>query len=63
LLCGCENWAIIARHARRITAAEMKYMRKTAGYCRTDYKTNTQFAKELNITPVLDKILEYRIIG
>jgi hypothetical protein len=28
--------------ARRISAAEMKYMRRT-----TDYKTNTQIAKEL----------------
>jgi hypothetical protein len=30
-------------------------MRKTAGYTCTDYKTNTEIAKELNITPVLDK--------
>jgi len=34
-------------------------MRRTAGYTRTDYKTNTQIAKELKITPILDKILEY----
>jgi hypothetical protein len=26
----------------RITAAEMKYMRRTAGYTWTDHKTNTQ---------------------
>ena len=32
LLYGCETWAIKARDARRITAAEMKYMRRTAGY-------------------------------
>jgi len=25
---------------QRITAAEMKYMRRTAGYIWTDYKTN-----------------------
>ena len=25
----------------------------------TDYKTNTKIAKEINITPVLDKIQEY----
>jgi hypothetical protein len=31
-----------------------------AGHTWTDYKTNTQFAKELNITPVLDKIQDYR---
>jgi hypothetical protein len=47
LLCGSETWTIKVREARRITAAEMKYMRRTAGYIRTDYKTNTQIAKEL----------------
>jgi ABC-type ATPase involved in cell division len=36
-----ETWTIKARDARRITAAEMKYMRRTAGYIWTDYKTNT----------------------
>jgi phage anti-repressor protein len=45
---------------KRITAAEMKYMRKTARYTWTDYKTNVEFAKELNITPFLDKIHDYR---
>jgi hypothetical protein len=33
-------------------------MRRTAGYTRTYYKTNTQIAKELKITPILDKLLE-----
>ena len=28
----------------------MKYMRRTAGYISTDYKTNAQIAKELKIT-------------
>ena len=49
-----------ARDARRITAAEMKYMRRTARYTWTDYKTNAQVAKELKLTPVLDKLLEYK---
>jgi hypothetical protein len=53
-----ENWNIKARDARKITAAEIKHMRKTAGYTWTDYKTNTETAKELNITPALDKIQE-----
>jgi len=39
---------------------EMKYMRRTAGYAWTDYKTNTQNTKELKITPILDKLLEYK---
>ena len=44
---------------RRIKAAEMKYIRRTAGYTWTDYKTNAQIVKELKITPMLDKFLEY----
>jgi hypothetical protein len=36
------------------------YMRRTAGYPWTDHKRNTEIAKELNITPVLDKIQDYK---
>ena len=60
LLYGSETWTIKARDARRITAAKMKYMRRTAGFIWTDYKTNAQIAKELKITPILDKLLEYK---
>ena len=38
----------------------MKYVRRTIGYIRTDYKTNAQIAKELRIAPILDKLLEYK---
>jgi hypothetical protein len=60
LLYGSETWTVKAKDARRIIAAEMKYMRRTAGYIWTDYKTNAQIAKELKITPILDKLLEYK---
>jgi hypothetical protein len=43
-----------------MSAAERKYMRRTAGYTWTDYKTNTQIAMELKITSILDKLLEYK---
>jgi len=59
LLYGSETWTIKAKDTRRITAAEMKYMRRTAGYTWTDYKTDAQISKELKITPILDKLLEY----
>ena len=59
-LYGSETWTIKARDARRITAAEMKCMRRTAGYIWTEYKTNEQIAKELKITPISDKLLEYK---
>jgi hypothetical protein len=32
----------------------------TAGYIWTDYRTNIQIAKELKITPILDKLLQYK---
>jgi hypothetical protein len=38
----------------------MKYMRRTAGCTWTDSKTNTQTEKELKITAILDKLLEYK---
>ena len=59
LLYGSETWTVKASDARRITAAEMNYMRRTAGYTWTDYKTDAQISKELKITPILDKLLEY----
>jgi len=60
LLCGSETWTINASDAGRITAAEMKYIRRAAGYTWTDYKTNEQIAKEFKKTPILDNLLEYK---
>ena len=54
---------IILLDAINITAALMKYMRRTARYTWTDYKTNAQFAKELKITTILEKLLEYKKAG
>jgi hypothetical protein len=42
-----------ARDARRLTAVNTKYMKKTTVLTVTDYKTNTDIAKERNITTVL----------
>jgi hypothetical protein len=44
----------------RYRSKVVKYTRRTAGYTWTDYKTNTQIVKELKITPILDKLLEYK---
>jgi hypothetical protein len=55
LLYGSETWTIKASDARRITAADKKQMRRTAGYTWTDYKTNAQIAKDLKITPIFGK--------
>jgi len=37
-------------------------MTRTAIYTWKDYKTTVQIAKELKITPILDKLLEYKRI-
>jgi hypothetical protein len=60
LLYRSENWATKARDASRITAAEMKYTRRTAGYTRAGRKTNTEIARELNTTPILDRIYDHK---
>ena len=57
LLHGSETWTNKARDARRITAAKMEYMRTITW---TDYKTNTHITKELKITPISYKLLEYK---
>jgi hypothetical protein len=51
VLYGSENWNIKARDARRITAAEMKYVRKTAGYIWTDCKTKHRDCKRTKYNP------------
>jgi len=52
-------WTIKLSDAKRITVAEMKYLRRTAGYTWTDCKTKAQIAKGLKITPNLETLLEY----
>jgi hypothetical protein len=46
-----------ARDARRISVAEIKYMRRTGRYTWTDYKTNKKGVKN---NSSLDKLLEYK---
>jgi len=60
LLYGSKTWIVKARNNRRITAADVKYMRRTAAYTWTDYKTNEQITKELKVTQFLDKLPEHK---
>ena len=53
---GSGNWTNKTRDARRLTASELRCMRKTAGYTWTDYIKKTETAKEINIAPGLYKI-------
>jgi hypothetical protein len=45
---------------RKKPSRKQKYMRWTARYIWTDYKTNKKIAKETKITPFFYKLLEYK---
>ena len=45
LLYGSETWTVKARDGRRITAAEMKYMRRTAGYILDRLQNNNKITQ------------------
>ena len=56
---GMFRDGISSRDARRTTAAEMKYRRRTAEYIWTDYKKNIQISRDyVKITSILDNLLE-----
>jgi len=66
LLYGSETWTVKASDARRITAAEMKYLRTAAGYtwdrlqnkctnCK-GVKHNTNFGQITGIKEKMDAI-------
>jgi hypothetical protein len=55
LLHGSGTWTIKARDVRKITAAEMKYMRITAGYTWTDHKTKHRDCKGIKCKPSFGK--------
>ena len=57
-LYGSENWTLTALQRRRIEAAEMKLLRRLAGYTLYGHKTNDYIRHELWITGKLDKIDE-----
>ena len=60
LLCGSETWTVKARNARRITAAEMKYMRRTAGYTWDRLQNKYTYCKGVKNNTILEKLLEYK---
>lgn len=57
---GSEAWVLRKKDKQRISAAEMKFLRKTAGYTLLDRKRNESIQNELKITPVVRRVKEYR---
>jgi hypothetical protein len=57
---GSEVWAIRKSDRTRITANEMKFLRRTAGYTKLGKKRNIEIFRELKINSVLEHIDQYR---
>jgi hypothetical protein len=55
---GSEAWTF--RKSDRITASEMKILRRTAGYTTLDKSTSTYILLELQVNSVLEHIDQYR---
>jgi hypothetical protein len=60
LLYSCVPWAIRDEAKPRITSAEMKCMRRIGKYTWKDYRANEDILSELKISPVVEKIQNYR---
>src|SRR6266550_2781532 len=57
---GCEVWALKKTDKRRITAAEMKFMRRTAGVTLRDRIKSETITSNLGVTQIMKKIKSYR---
>lgn len=57
---GSEAWTIRCQDERRLTTAEMRFLRKTAGYSLLDHKRNDAIVEELKVQPVIKYLQEYR---
>ncbi|KAJ4448040.1 hypothetical protein ANN_10052 [Periplaneta americana] len=57
---GSEAWTLRKADKSRITACEMRFIRRTAGYAKWDLKRNCEILKKLKTQPVLDYIVQYQ---
>ena len=54
-------WTIRKTRERRLQAAEMKFMRRTAGCSLLEHRGNEDILEKLKIDPVVQYINQYRI--
>jgi hypothetical protein len=57
---GSEAWTIRRTDEKRLISAEMRFLRRTAGYIRWDYKRNQDILTELQISQITEFICQYR---
>ena len=58
---GSENWSLNRSDKRKIEAAEIRFLRPTAGYTLWDKKRSTDIREHLGIFNINDKLTEYKI--
>jgi hypothetical protein len=58
-LYGYEIWTLIQRDTRRLKTAEIKCMRRIAGYSLLDHRRNENILEELYVDPVEKKLAKY----
>jgi hypothetical protein len=57
---GSEAWTIRGTDDRTLISAEMRFLKRTAGYTRWDHKINEDILTELQISQITEFIYQYR---
>jgi hypothetical protein len=60
LSCGSEAWTIRRTAERILISAEMRFLRRTAGYTCWDHKRNEDILTELQVSQITEFIYQYR---
>jgi hypothetical protein len=60
LVSGSEAWTVKKQDEKRLEAAEMRFMRRTAGYTILDKKRNEHILEELQVEPITTYLQQYR---
>jgi hypothetical protein len=60
LLYDSKTQTVKSKDKSRVTAVEIKFMKKTAKYTWRDHETNEEILNELKVTSILDKITGYK---
>ncbi|XP_039291248.1 uncharacterized protein LOC120352956 [Nilaparvata lugens] len=61
MMYGSESWVSLDKHMSRVTAAEMRYLRRIVGKSRRDRVRNETVRGELGVKPARDKIEEKQL--
>ena len=60
---GSENWTLNRSDKRKLEAAEMRFLRSTAGYTLLNKKRSSDIREQLGIFSINDNLTQYKIIG